>query len=373
MKVTIEGSKAVAQAVKLARVKVIPCYPITPQTHIMEGTAELIANGDFKAELIDVESEHSSISACVGAQAAGVRTFTTSSSQGLALMHEILFIASGLRLPIVMAVANRALSAPINIWNDHQDSISERDAGWLQFYVESSQEALDTVLMAYKIAENHKVLLPVMVCLDGYTITHTDEQVDIPEQKNVDRLLGNYKPFYKLDTKKPISIGPIAFPNSFMDFRKAQQEAMNNSILVIKEVQKEFAKQFKREYSLIEVYNPNKSKKAVIAMGSVCGTIRHVIDEENENIALIKIRCFRPFPKEDLIKACKNFEAIAVIDRSISPGQSAPVFTEVSSIIKDKKIKSFIAGLGGRDVKIEHIQKISENMSKTSEKEEWLL
>jgi len=378
----IEASKAVAEAVKLARVKLIAAYPITPQTHIMENIAQFIADGKLKAELMDVESEHSAISACVGAQATGIRTFTATASQGLALMHEVMYIASGLRLPVVMVVANRTLSAPINIWCDHQDTMGERDNGWLQFYAETSQEAFDFTLIAYKISENHKVLLPSIVAMDGYTLTHLNEIIDIPKQKTVDRFLPDYKPYYKLDPKEPISVGPIGFPNSFMEFRKQQQEAMTKAKQELKKVFKEFENIFSRRYSFIETYNIKNTKKLVIAMGSVCGTIKHYIDNFDKELGLIKISVFRPFPSKELRNALKPFKQIGIIDRAISPGQTAPLFTEIKSHIeKDKKnkeeknIKSFIAGLGGRDVNLNHIKKLSKELEKTKEKDKevWLL
>ena len=224
MRKLIETSDAVAQAAMLCRPLVIPMYPITPQTHIVEKLASLISDGNLDAEMIHTESEHSAMSAAIGASAAGVRVFTATASQGLALMHEVLFIASGMRFPIVMAVANRSLSAPINIWNDQQDSIAERDSGWIQFYVETAQEAMDTTIMAYKIAENKDVLLPVMICIDGFTLSHVFEPVDIPEQKAIDRFLPKYEPGDKLDVKNPKSFGPIAFPDTFAGFRKMQDE-----------------------------------------------------------------------------------------------------------------------------------------------------
>lgn len=372
MKKVMECSQAVAEAVKLVKPAVIPMYPITPQTHIVETLAKQINNGILDSEMIHVESEHSALSAAIGASAIGVRVFTATASQGLALMNEILHIASGMRMPIVMAVANRALSAPINIWNDHQDSISARDTSWLQFYVESSQEALDTVIMAYKIAENHKVLLPIMVCLDGFTLSHVYEPVDIPDKKQVKRFLPDYKPLFKLDPAKPITIGPIAFPNSFMEIKKQQQDAMENSVKIIKDVCGDFKKIFKRSYGdgFIETYKINDAKHAVIAMGSVCGTIRFVVDElrkKGKKVGLIKIKCFRPFPAEKIKKACERLKIVSVIDRDVSYGNQGALFTEVKAVLDKKTVNSFIAGLGGRDIKIEHIKKIFGNT-----KQKWL-
>lgn len=350
-------------------------------THIVERLADYINDGLLKSEMIHAESEHSAISAALGAEATGVRTFTATASQGLALMHEILFVVSGMRLPVVIAIANRALSAPINIWNDHQDSISERDSGWIQLYVESAQEALDTIIQAYKIAENRKVLLPVMVCLDGFTLSHVYEPVDIPKQEDVNAFLPKYNPLFKLDPEKPITMGPIGFPNTYMEFRKQTQEAMLNSADIIKNINNEFKKSFNRSYGdgLIETYKIDDADYAIAAMGTVCGTTRVVVDElrkQGKKVGLIKIKSFRPFPKEGIIKAAKNLKGIAVLDRNISIGNEGALYLELSSAFYNQKkkpiIKGFIAGLGGRDITPSHIKtafKKIENSSNT----EWLL
>jgi len=344
----------------------------------MERIADFVYNGEFDAELIDVESEHSALSACLGAQATGVRTFTATASQGLALMHEVLFIVSGMRLPIVMAVANRTLSAPINIWNDHQDSISSRDAGWIQLYVESAQEALDTVIMAYKVAENKNVLMPVMVCLDGFNLSHVYEPVDIPEQKKVDSFLQDYKPLFKLDPAKPLTMGPVSFPDTFMYFKQDQQRAMLNSIKVISNVNNEFKKKFGRNYGngLIEAYKINDATAALVAVGSMCGTARAVVDElrkKGKRIGLLKIRCFRPFPKNELINATKNIKVLNVVDRNISLGEEGALLSGIKSALRDKKmiINGFVAGLGGKDITKEDIQKMI--LTKKQTKTEWLV
>lgn len=378
MKKVLEASTAVALAVKLCKPALIPMYPITPQTHIVEKLAEFIDNGELNSEMIHAESEHSALSACIGAQATGVRTFTATSSQGLALMFEVLFAASGLRLPIVMVNANRALSAPINIWNDQQDSISVRDSGWVQLYVESSQEAFDTVIQAYKIAES--VLTPVMVCIDGYSLSHLHEPVDIPEQSEVDKFLPKYKPKYVLDPKRPITMGPIAAPDTYMEIKKMQQDAMIKAIGVIKNVNNEFKKAFKRGYGngLIETYRMDDARYALMAMGSVCGTIRTVIDEmrrKGKKVGMIKVRSFRPFPENEVLNALKGLKGLGIIDRDISLGNRGALFTEVKSIVGNKKISvsSFIAGLGGRDINQKHIKKaISQTMKSKKQKEGWL-
>lgn len=373
MKLLISGNEACAIGAKLCRPKVIAVYPITPSTHVPEKLSEMIANGELKAGMIKVESEHSALSACIGAQATGVRTFTATASQGLALMHEVLFNASGLRLPIVMGVANRSLSAPINIWGDQSDALAERDSSWLQFYCESAQEILDTVIQAYKISENHDVLLPSMVCFDGFTLSHVSEVVDVPEQSDVDEFLGDYVPFYKFDIEKPITVGSLAFPNTFMEFKKQQQEAMINAKKIIQVVNKEFSKKFGRSYGngLIETYKIEDAEKCLIGMGSLCSTAKEVVDElrkKNEKIGIIRVRSFRPFPNEEIKDICKEMKAIAVVDRAFSYGNTGVLYNEVKSCLYDlkerMKISNFIMGLGGRDIKKEDIEFSIKNADK---------
>jgi len=379
-KKVIEASEAVALAAKLCKPGVIAAYPITPQTHIVERIADYVHDGEMDTKLVDVESEHSALSACLGAQAAGVRTFTATASQGLALMHEILFITSGMRLPVVMAVANRALSAPINIWCDHSDSIAARDSGWMQFYVESAQEALDKIIIAYKTAENKNIMLPAMVCLDGFTLSHVFEPVDIPSQNKVDKFLPAYTPIYKLDPKKPVSMGPIGYPNSFMEFKYQQQEAMQKSLDIIKKTHEEFSKMFGRSYGngLIEEFMLKDADFAVIAMGTITGTAGYVVEElrkKGKKIGLIKVKTFRPFPENEIINATKKLKAVAVLDRDISFGQHGALFSEIKSALQHKDIivNNFIVGLGGRDVTPEHITEAIEKTMKSKQTiTEWL-
>ncbi len=383
MKKVIEASMAVAVAVKLCKPDVIPMYPITPQTHIVERLADFINDGELNSEMIHVESEHAAISAALGVSAAGSRVFTATASQGLALMHEVLHIVSGMRLPVVMAVANRALSAPINIWNDHQDSVSARDTGWIQLYVESAQEALDTTIMAYKLAESKDVLLPVMVCLDGFTLSHVYEPVDIPKQTKVTAFVKRYKPYYSyLDPKKPLTLGPVGFPDSFMEFKLDQQKAMKKAETNIKKISLEFKKAFGRSYGngLIEQYRMRDAKTAIIAMGTICGTARVVVDElrkKGEKVGLIKLKCFRPFPEAELKKALKKVSKCIVLDRNISLGHEGALYSELKSAMYGSglSVYGFIAGLGGRDVKKEHIAKAFNIASSKKQKDEiaWLL
>lgn len=353
MKKIAEASQAIADAVQLCDVKVVPMFPITPQTHIVERIADKIANKTLKAKSILVESEHSAISAAIGASATGARTFTATSSQGLALMHEILFIASGLRLPIVMAVANRALSSPINIWADHSDTMAQRDTGWIQLYCESSQEAYDTIIQAYKIAETCSI--PVMVCIDGFTLSHLWEPIETI--KSIKQFLPKFNPENKLNPNKPITLGAIAYPEHYQIIKQQQQKDILNSIQTIKKVNSEFKTKFKRNYGngLIETYKTKDAEIIYLAMGTTCGTLRVTIDElrkNNKKIGLIKLKTFRPFPTKELQKAIKNAKIIKVIDRAVSYGNQGPLFTEIKAIT-DKEVHGFITGLGGKDITIE--------------------
>ncbi|MEM5871485.1 MAG: pyruvate ferredoxin oxidoreductase [Candidatus Aenigmatarchaeota archaeon] len=360
VKKVIEGSHAVAEAVKLCEPKVIAAYPITPQTHIIERISEMVADGEMDAKFVNAESEHSAMSICLGAQATGVRTFTSSASQGLALMYEVLYIVSGMRLPVVMVVANRSLSAPLNIWNDWSDSFGARDSGWIQLYCESVQEAVDTVIQAYKIAENESVSLPVMVCIDGFFLSHVYEPVDIPEKTLVKRFLPPYKGRV-IDFDKPISQGMWAGPDYYQEFKKAQHKAMENAKDVIKKTNSEFKKIFKRSYGngLIETYNMEKAKYALITMGSLAGTAKYVLKTKNiKDIGLIRIKSFRPFPVEEIKNSIKDLEGVGVLEKDISPGLGGALCYELRGLTKKKNVSTFVGGLGGRDVKIEDFMKI---------------
>jgi len=376
----MEGSKVVAEAVYLCKPDVVSAYPITPQTHIVETLAQLIADGRIKSKFLEVDSEFSAISSVAGAVAAGSRAFTASCSQGVALMHEVLFAIAGMRLPVVMVVANRALSAPINIWCDHQDSITERDSGWIQLYVETAQEAVDTVIQAYKIAEDRRVLLPVMVCMDGFILTHTIEPVNVPDDVDVNKFLPKYKPTHALlDSTIPMTLGPFAYPEPYFKLRKELSLAIDNSKKIIEEINEEFGEKFKRKYGngLIEEYR-NDKKIAIVSMGSVCGTIRCVIDSR-EDTGLVKIRCYRPFPKQDLVNALKEKEIVIVIEKNISLGLgSGSVFSEIRNVLyhlKEKpEVVGAVVGLGGTDVRSKDINALIDK-SKTMEdgEVEWLI
>lgn len=357
-RVGLEVSLACAEAAKLANVDVVAAYPITPQTHIVEHLAELVADGHLDAEFVPVESEHSAMSACVGSSAAGARTFTSSSSQGLALMHEILFIASAMRLPIVMAVANRALSGPLNIWNDHSDIMAERDIGWIQTFAENGQEVLDLMLHAFKVAEDPRVCLPMIVNMDGFILTHVIEPIFMPDQAEVDAYLPAFAPQQRLDIAKPVSMGMVGMPEVYTEAKKACLEALLDSYDVVKEHWAGFAKQFGRSYQPIESYKADDAEVLFVTMGSLGETCMTAIDELREQgvkVGSVRIRLWRPFPTDDFLAAIKGAQGLVVVDRALSPGVAAgPVATELRALLYAKgqklPVANFVAGLGGRDV-----------------------
>jgi pyruvate ferredoxin oxidoreductase alpha subunit len=365
MKKVIEGSHAVSHAVMLSRVQVICAYPITPQTHIVEKLSDLCSTGEMQAKFLKVESEHSAMAGCIGASAVGARAFTASSSQGLALMHELLHWAAGARLPIVMANVNRSLGAPWNIWCDQTDSLSQRDTGWLQFYCESSQEALDTVIQAYKISE--KVSLPSMVVLDAFYLSHTFEPVNIPDRGRVDRFLPPYEPKYRLDPKVPRSFSGLTPPDLFTEMRYQIQEAMEEAKKVILHVDEEFDALFGRRYGLVEGYRLEDAELVLVTSGTAASTARDVVDQYRDDgkpVGLLKIRTFRPFPSEEIRKALKGVSKVAVIDRNISFGMGGIFAEELKSVYGNEEegpiIFGYITGLGGRDITKETISGILE-------------
>lgn len=371
----VEVAQAVAEAVKLCEPKVIPVYPITPQTHVSETIAKMLADGEFDGDMIRVESEQSAMAACIGAQAMGVRAYTATSSQGLALMHEILYIAAGLRLPIVMTVVNRSLSAPLSIWNDQQDSFSQRDTGWIQIHVEDGQEAFDTQVQVFKIAQETN--LPVMVCLDGFVLSHVFEPVEFLTKEQVKKFLPDYKPESPLNPSKPVSMGTLGTPEYYIQFRKQLQDALEKSRETIKKVNREFASAFGRSYGngLIETVNMKGKKYALITIGSVAGTARDVI--EKENIGLIKVKSLRPFPGEELAKVCENLDSIGVLEKDISLGGNGALYDEVKAALynleKRPKVSGFIAGIGGRDINLKDMEMVIKKIKSGKEGTEWVL
>jgi len=355
MKKIMVGNHAVSWGVMLARAEVIPAYPITPQTTIVEELSVLCADGRLNAKFIPVESEHSAMACCVGASAAGVRTFTATSGQGLALMHEMLHWASGARLPIVMANVNRALGSPWNIWGEQTDSLSQRDTGWLQLYCESNQEVLDTTIQAFKIAE--EIHLPVMLNLDAFFLSHTAEPVEIPEQKRVDDFLPRYQPEFRLDPKKPYSFGCLTPPEYFMEFRYKIQQSMLQGKEVSRRVDEEFGQSFGRKYGLIEAYRCDGADLILVTSGAIASTARVVVDalrQKGRKVGMVKVRLFRPFPQEELYAVLRDVEKVAVVDRNVSFGVGGIFAHELNAAFCNEKTRppifSYIAGLGGRDV-----------------------
>ena len=369
MKKYLEGSWAMAEAAKLCRPGVVAAYPITPQTHIVEHLAKFVADGDLKAETLNVESEHSAASVVLGSQSAGVRSFTCTSSQGLLLMGEVVFCIAGMRLPVMMICANRAVSAPINIWNDQQDSIALRDAGWIQLYAENNQEAVDLIITGHKLGENSKIMLPIMVCVDGFILTHGMETIDMPSQEDVDKFLPKYDPPYKLDVDNPMSFGLLGDPTVYTETRYAIHKTMEEVLDLIPKISKEYEDLTSRDsLKLVESYKLEDAELAIIAMGSVCGTIKDVIDIEREKgkkIGLLKIVTYRPFPKKAIESALKNVSNVAVIDKNISLGSDGALYLEIKATLNsDKKTSGFIAGLGGRDITINTILDIIQSAEK---------
>ncbi len=369
------GNEAMAEAMKQINPDVCAAYPITPATEIMQIFAGFVADGLVNTNLITVESEHSAMSACVGAAASGARTMTATSSQGLMLMHEILFIASALRLPIVMADVNRAVSGPINIHCDHSDTMAERDSGWIQIFSENSQEAYDNMFQAVRIAEHKDVMTPVMVTTDGFIISHGMERLETYPTEEIQKFIGKYNPPYNLlNLDKPITVGSIVLTDFYLEHKRAQHEAMKNAKRVILEVGKEFGKIFGKEYGFFEEYKTSDADYILVCLGSTAGTAKAAIEElRNEGIkcGLIKIRVFRPFPAEELAAALKNCKAVAVLDRSESMStQAGPVATEIKAALFDacitKPMQTYIYGLGGREIYIEDIKKVYKNLASSS-------
>ncbi|MCD4766583.1 MAG: pyruvate ferredoxin oxidoreductase [Methanosarcinales archaeon] len=364
----VEGSYAIAHSVKVCRPNVISAYPITPQTHIVEDLSQFMADGEIpNCEYINVESEFSALSALVGASATGARTYSSTSSQGLELMHEVLFNASGMRLPIVMTVVNRAVSAPISIWNDHQDSISQRDTGWIQLYAENIQEMSDMTAQSFKIAEDKDVMLPAMVCMDGFILSHVFEPVILLEQELTDEFLPTYDPEYVLDTRNPLSFGTFADPSAYTEFRYLQQKGMDVALGKIEKAADDFNKIFGRYYGgLIEPYMAEDAEILLMAMGSVVGTIKDVIDKARSQgikVGLIKVRTFRPFPAEVIRSAVSDAAIVVTLDKNISVGlNEGALFTEVKSCLYNSDINVPVMGLmlghGGRDIPMSTIQMI---------------
>ena len=375
----LTGNDAAAYAMLQINPDVVAAYPITPQTELMHKFAEFVADGKVDTEFILVESEHSAMSAVVGSSAAGCRSMTATSSNGLALMWEIIYIASGNRLPITMATVNRALSAPLNIHCDHSDSMGARDSGWIQLFSESSQEVYDNMIQAIRIAENKDVLLPVMVTLDGFVLSHTIERVEMLEDAAVKDFVGTYTADYPLlNVESPVTYGPLDLQDYYFEHKRQQVEAMKNAKDVILQVAEEFAQLSGRKYSFFEEYKMEDAEIAVVVLGSTAGTAKFVVDNlRNEGIkaGMLKLRAFRPFPHEEIVDALKSVKAIAVMDRSASFGAlGGPVFGELRSAFYGRAdgipVVNYIYGLGGRDVPatdVETVYRDLDNIARSGE------
>jgi len=360
-RVVLEASHAVAEAVRMADVDIVAAYPITPQTHIPERLAEMVAEGELDAAYVPVESEHSALSCVLGSAAVGARSFTTTAGQGLELMHEALYIASSHRYPIVMAVCNRALSAPISIWCDHSDVMSCRDTGWIQVFCQNNQEAYDMTLWAFRVAEDPAVYFPVMVNLDGFILSHVTEPLLLGEQAEVDRYLPQYKYRLALDPDAPTSHGCFGLPEIYTEVKLAQEVALRKSRPVLDKGWEEFASIFGRQYEAIELYRGEGAETLLVTMGSLGETAKMVVDERRargEAVGHLNIRLWRPFPFADFGAAVKNVKTLAVLDRAVSfGGPGGPVASELKAALYDvsdrPKVVSFIGGLGGREVDAE--------------------
>lgn len=367
----LTGHQVVANAMRQVEPDVVAAYPITPQSEIVEYFSQFVADGEVDSEVITVESEHSAMSACVGSAAAGARTMTATASQGLALMMEIVYIAASLRTPTVMTVANRALSGPINIHCDHSDSMAARDSGVIQLYGEDAQEAYEFTLMAQRLAESEDVLLPAMVTLDGFTLTHTAQVAELLPDESVKEFVGEYEARYPLlDVKNPTTQGPFDMPDYYFEHKLQQVEAMSNVPDRFLKVQDEFNQLARSNYDgLFDSYKLDDADYAVVILGSTAGTAKVVVDqlrEEGKKVGLLKPWLFRPFPAEKISKALRDKEAVGILDRSLSFGSSGPLYLEVSSALSKEDCKprlyNYTYGLGGRDIKEEQIAEVFEDL-----------
>jgi pyruvate ferredoxin oxidoreductase alpha subunit len=358
----LTGGQAVAEAMRQIDPDVVPMYPITPQTPIIQGFATFVAQGRAHGELVDVESEHSAMSAAIGAALAGARTITATSSQGLALMAEVVYIAAAMRAPVVMAVGNRALSGPINIHCDHSDSMLVRDSGAIQLFAENAQEAYDLMLMAPRLAEHPDVLLPVLVCQDGFTITHSAEPVVLLEDTTARAFVGDYViPNPLLDVSRPTTQGPFAMPDYYFELRHQQGSAMQAALSVFEQVAAEFYGHSGRRYRSVEPYALDGADHAIVCLGSTGGTVKDVVDElrgEGDAVGLLELRSFRPLPRHELRAALELVPTVSVLDRADSPGGAPPLFAELAAVLHgtEAELRSYVYGLGGRDIHPEEIR-----------------
>lgn len=369
MRMLLKGNEAAAYGARLARPKVIAAYPITPQSPIYEKLSQWDVEGALGARMMRVESEHSAMAACLAAAMTGVRTFTATASQGLALMHEMLHFASGMRAPIVMVNVNRSLAAPWSFWSDQTDSLSQRDTGWLQFYVADNQEALDTVIQAYKISET--VLLPSMIMLEAFYTSHFMEPVEVPDPKDVDLFLPPFEPVFELDPEHPATFNQTVTPGQYAGFKCMRETAMQDALMVIEKVQTEFWEHFGRAYHILECHHHEDAELLLVTAGTIGSTARTVIDDlraEGHRVGLVRIRVFRPFPKAGLQETLKHAKRIAVIDRNLSPGQGGVFCEEIKSALYGLTphipVFSFALGIGGVNVSAADIRQVIHNTQK---------
>ena len=375
----LSGNEAVATAMKQINPDVVAAFPITPSTEIPQYFSTFVSNGQVDTNFVAVESEHSAMSACIGAEAAGSRTMTATSANGLSLMWEMIYIASSLRLPIVLSLVNRAVSGPLNIHNDHSDAMGARDSGWIQLFSENNQEAYDNTIMAIRIAEHKDVLLPTMVCQDGFITSHSIENIELLEDEKVKEFVGKYTPeHYLLDNKNPMAIGPLDL-QAFLFEHKAQQAiAMKNAKKVILEVSEEFEKLTGRKYELFEKYKINDAEYVIVCMNSTAGTAKRAADELREKgikAGVLKVRVFRPFPGEEIAKELKNAKSIAVLDKADSlNGQGGALYEDVVSGLYNEQLTiptvNYVYGIGGRDTTVKDIQKVYQDLQEINGKVE---
>lgn len=373
----IDGNTAAAWGARLSRAQAVPNFPITPQTEIIETLAKWKAGGVWNGEFVPLESEHSVLSAAIASESTGARTFTASSSQGLLLMHEMHYVASGMRLPIVMANCSRGLSAPITLWSDHSDILAIRDAGWIMFFAKDNQEVVDLIIQSYRIAENRDVLLPVVVNMEGFTLSYTREPAEIPEQETADRFLPSFKPKVFLDVNRPMVLGcPVM--NEYMQFKSQQRKAMMNAEEIINATFKDFEKMAGRKYSKAEEYETEDAEAVFVSMGSNSTIIQSAVDslrKQRQKVGLLRILCYRPFPEEEIRKALENTEKIIVVDNDISTGYGGIIYPEIKSAVSDsaKKFFNVIVSLGGKFIGRKDFEEIAKKVVSGKTEKYWYM
>ena len=374
-KMVITGNYSLAYGCKLARAEVVAAYPITPQTTVVEKIAEFVSKNEMDTQYVKVESEHSAMAACISASLAGARTFTATSAHGLTLMHEVLIWASGSRVPVVMGNINRAMAPPWSVWADHLDSVAQRDTGWMQIYAETNQEVFDSVIQAYRICENHEVMLPCMIMEDAFFLSHTSESVDVPEQSDVDAFLPSYDPPEKIDVDDPKGFCSLVMPDWYMEFRYLMHESWNKARKIIYDVVEEFEQKFGRNHgALLDMYRCDDADAVLVAAGTTAGTAREVVDdlrEQGKKVGLARMRFHRPFPTDELRSLAKEVGLIGVIDRSYTFGHGGAFYSEIAGALYNSPykpvVKNYIAGLGGRDITTKTLTRLYEDTLKMRE------